>query len=197
MDETNLLTIFLEQDPGRELRKCIQCGTCSGSCPLAGEMDHGPRELFALIREGCMRDALRSNTPWLCVSCYQCTARCPREIPITDLMYALKRLATREKLAPRHRVPELYRAFAAEIAAHGRVAEPLIMARYGLRRPLDAMASLPLAVKMLRRGRLSPRPQTTRQPDAVKKLLAGPPAGTSEGLPGGPLPDPPTAKDKA
>ena len=37
------------------LRHCIQCGTCGGSCPSAADMDHTPRELFAMIRAG-MRD---------------------------------------------------------------------------------------------------------------------------------------------
>jgi heterodisulfide reductase subunit C len=51
------------------LQMCIQCGTCGGSCPSAADMDHTPRMLFAMVRAG-MRDAvLRSDTPWMCVSC--------------------------------------------------------------------------------------------------------------------------------
>ena len=35
----------------------------------------------------------RSRTIWLCASCYACTTRCPAGIKITDIIYALKRLA--------------------------------------------------------------------------------------------------------
>ncbi|HQV62869.1 MAG TPA: hypothetical protein PKV19_02630, partial [Anaerolineales bacterium] len=37
------------------LEMCIQCGTCGGSCPVAEDMDHTPRMLFAMLRAG-MRD---------------------------------------------------------------------------------------------------------------------------------------------
>jgi len=39
--------------PGGEgLQDCIQCGTCSGSCPVSYFMDNPPRKLFALARAG-------------------------------------------------------------------------------------------------------------------------------------------------
>src|SRR4030042_73962 len=71
----------------------LQCGPCGGSCPSGADMDHTPRALFAMINSGMREEVLRSNTPWYCVSCYYCTSRCPKEIPITEIMYTLKRLA--------------------------------------------------------------------------------------------------------
>ena len=82
------------------LEACIQCGTCGGSCPSAADMDHTPRLLFAMIRAGLRDEVLRSNTPWMCVSCYFCSVRCPQEIHIPDVMYAIKSIAAREGLAP-------------------------------------------------------------------------------------------------
>ena len=61
------------------LEMCIQCGTCGGSCPAAMDMDHTPRMLFAMLRAGMRDEVLRSNTPWICVSCYHCVVRCPQE----------------------------------------------------------------------------------------------------------------------
>lgn len=61
-------------------------------------MDHTPRALFALLRAGERDTALRSNTPWICVSCYNCVVRCPQDIHITDVMYALKSMAIEAKL---------------------------------------------------------------------------------------------------
>ena len=80
------------------LEMCIQCGTCGGSCPSAADMDHTPRMLFAMIRAGMREQALMSNTPWLCVSCYHCVVRCPQEVHITDVMYTLKSMAISAKL---------------------------------------------------------------------------------------------------
>ncbi len=77
---------------GKRINLCIQCGTCSGSCPTAHEMQYSPREIFAALRAGMLDRVLISNTVWMCTSCYYCTVRCPQKIRITDIMYELKRL---------------------------------------------------------------------------------------------------------
>src|SRR5512144_1905013 len=83
---------------GEALAECLQCGTCGGSCPSGTDMDSTPRRLFAMIAAGMEDEVLSSNTPWFCVSCYYCMVRCPQEIPITDLMYTLKRFSIKEGL---------------------------------------------------------------------------------------------------
>jgi heterodisulfide reductase subunit C len=163
MIDQRLAQEFLQSPKGEKLLRCIQCGTCSGSCPLAGSMDHAPRELFALLRDGDMQAVLTSNTPWYCVSCYQCMVRCPQEIPVTDIMYRLKQMAAERGLAPAgHKLPDLYRAFAREIEAHGRVSEALIMARYGVRRPFDMIGKAGLGLKLFARRRLELVPRNIR-----------------------------------
>ena len=37
---------------GDKLYACIQCGTCSGMCPLSPYMDYTPRQIIAMIRAG-------------------------------------------------------------------------------------------------------------------------------------------------
>jgi heterodisulfide reductase subunit C len=151
---------------------CIQCGTCSGSCPLSDRMDHAPRELFALIREGAYDEVLHSETPWFCVSCYACMVRCPREIPVTDLMYGLKETAVRLGTIPGgHKMPHMYRAFSRTIRTTGKVTESWVMGRYGMQHPLDALKQVPLGIRMLRRGRLEHKPQKTADPDAFTRLF--------------------------
>ena len=155
MIDQRLAHEFLQSPKGAKLLHCIQCGTCSGSCPLAESMDHAPRELFALLRDGEVQAVLASNTPWYCVSCYQCMVRCPQEIPVADIMYVLKQMASERGLAPAgHKLPDLYRAFSREIEAHGRVSEALIMARYGARHPIDMLGKARLGLKLLARRRL-------------------------------------------
>ena len=53
-----------------------------------------------MVRAGMKREVLESLTPWVCASCYQCTVSCPAGIAITEIMYALKRLAGREGITP-------------------------------------------------------------------------------------------------
>lgn len=171
MDHQALLDQFYAHSDSCKIHGCIQCGTCSGSCPLGSAMDHAPRALLALIREGAIELALRSNTPWYCVSCYQCMERCPQQIPVADIMYRLKQMAMAAGCQPRdHKLPDFYRAFADDVGTHGRMTETHVMARYSLRHPKDAMANTATAVKLLTRGRLDLAANRTRQPEQITAL---------------------------
>lgn len=173
MDEVDLKHIFFGKFDGRKILRCIQCGTCSASCPLTDQMDYAPRELFALIRDGEMITALRSNTLWYCVSCYYCIVRCPQEIPVTDLIYALKQMAVQQGLCPAcHKLPDMYHSFTRVVAQYGRVNETVLMARYALRHPVDALGNLPMALRMFLKRRLDLFPSRLRQPDRIARLLA-------------------------
>ena len=115
--------------PGCErLFSCIQCGTCSGTCPLSVYMEHSPRQIMALVRSDFKDEVLRSNSIWLCASCYSCTVECPREIRITDIMYALKQRAILESVYPKHfPIPILAKEFAAMVRRKGRITETLLV----------------------------------------------------------------------
>ena len=82
---------LLHAAEGNPLETCIQCGTCSGSCPVAKYMDQTPRRIIAMVNAGMKDEVLKTNTFWYCASCYQCTVRCPSGIDIAEAMYALKR----------------------------------------------------------------------------------------------------------
>jgi len=73
---------------GTKLSACLQCGMCSGSCPLGYAMDINPRQMIAYLRAGRIDDLYRSDSIWLCVSCFNCSFRCPSGIPITDRLIA-------------------------------------------------------------------------------------------------------------
>jgi Fe-S oxidoreductase len=76
---------------GEHIRKCLQCGTCSGICPYGFAMDFPPRSLIAALRADDWHGVLESETIWLCVSCYACAQVCPVEIPLTrGLLSTLK-----------------------------------------------------------------------------------------------------------
>ena len=77
----------------RKLATCVQCGTCSASCPAADLMDYPPRQLWELVRLGLRDQVMNSRTFWLCTQCYACTVRCPRGIQIGDTMRNLREWA--------------------------------------------------------------------------------------------------------
>lgn len=168
--ESDLKQIFMERYHGREIEKCIQCGTCSGSCPLAEQMDFGPRQLFAMAREGDMNEVLHANTMWFCVSCYQCVVKCPRGISITEHMYSLKKMAAAAGIRP-PKMLHLYQSFNMPVEQFGRLTDLTAMAGFGLRHPVDAAANIMLGAKMALRGRLDIRPATLRHPEGLRRVL--------------------------
>ena len=160
--------------PGGEgMRLCIQCGTCSASCPNASRMEHTPRELIAMARAGMQEEVLSSNSMWLCLSCYLCTVRCPRGIKLTDLMHALECLAVRRNLSDaRTRTPVMYRSFSNFVYSIGSVPEMSFMTWfYLLSNPLRALRMMPLAIDLLRHGRLSVKARRLK-PEAEHQLKA-------------------------
>jgi quinone-modifying oxidoreductase subunit QmoC len=89
-------------EEGEWVKMCMQCGVCSGSCPLGPYWDHSPQELFMMIRAGKRDEVLQSSSMWMCTSCYNCIVRCPRELPITHIMHGLAHYAKRLGIAPKN-----------------------------------------------------------------------------------------------
>jgi len=83
---------FLKQvEPDWEtLATCIQCGTCSASCPANEAMDFSPRQVWEMMRLGLQDTVVNSRTFWLCTQCYACQVRCPRGIDIAETMRRLR-----------------------------------------------------------------------------------------------------------
>ena len=83
---------------GQNVHICMQCGTCSGSCPMWEEADFSIRKIMHFAKFG-MEDRLENlNTYWLCASCHTCTVRCPRGIDIARVMEALRQLTLRKNI---------------------------------------------------------------------------------------------------
>jgi len=170
--------VFMEQvisavPGGAALQTCLQCGTCGGSCPSAGDMDHTPRALFAMIDAGMRDEVLKSNTPWYCVSCYMCTARCPKEIPITDIMYTLKQMAVKEGLYDDSKAPDFSKTFIGWVEDYGRSFELGLMGIHMLRHnPLGAFKLADMGIGLVAKGRMAFTPTRIKGLDGLKKILA-------------------------
>lgn len=152
------------------LEMCIQCGTCGGSCPSGPDMDHSPRQIFAMIRADMRKQVFQSNTPWYCVSCYFCTVRCPQEIHITDIMYSLKGMAIRAGFFDDKGGGAFSNTFVDYVENYGRSFEFGLATRYNIRHhptKLPSMASL--GIGMLTKGRMD---LTPRRIDGLEQLQA-------------------------
>ena len=89
-------------EEGHMVKMCMQCGVCSGSCPMQNNWEHPPQELFMMIRANKREEVLTSTSMWMCTSCYNCIARCPRGLPITHIMHGLATYAKRLQLVPKN-----------------------------------------------------------------------------------------------
>jgi heterodisulfide reductase subunit C len=158
----------------REIDECIQCGTCSSSCPMSVYMDHSPRKIMAMVKNGFKDEALTSFTIWLCSSCYTCQVRCPAQIKITDVMYALKRQAIQRKAYPaRFAIPVLDREMSKLISDYGRNSELWLILRLYLksRHPLAMLKMAPLGLKLMKTGRMSLRRESIKNKKQLRSIV--------------------------
>jgi len=155
------------------LFSCIQCGKCSGTCPLSIYMDYTPRRVIAMTRAGFKEEVLQSQTIWLCASCYSCTVECPKEIKITDVMYALKQRAIRDKVYPkRFPTPILAREFFSSIWKYGRNTESWLIVRMYLKsNPFKMIAQSLLGFNLWRTGRMGLKPESIKDRTGLQRLL--------------------------
>ncbi len=176
---------------GEQLSHCIQCGTCSATCPLSIRMDYTPRRIIAMTRAGFMKDVLGSFTIWLCASCYSCTVECPRNIKITDIMYMLKRRAIETGLYPRRfGIPALAQAFFAQVRKNGRTSEFRVIVRLMLKtNPFQYAGKAVMGLKLFLLGRLSLKQEKITGRKELKtmmnRLKPQPPADDATNLSGG------------
>lgn len=160
--------------PGCEqLKNCIQCGTCSGVCPLSIYMDYTPRQVMNLTRADFKNEVLRSHTIWLCASCYACTVECPREIRITDIMYELKQRAIHEGIFPkRFPIPVLAREFTDMVKKNGRITEMLLVMKLFLKtNPFAAMSNWRMGIDLLKTGRMSLATEKIKHRGDLSRML--------------------------
>lgn len=158
---------------GESIKKCIQCGSCTGSCPVSYTMDITPREIIALFRAGDIETILSSRTIWICASCYACTVRCPQGVQVTDILYALKRLAIEQKIFPK-RFPaySLSKSFVFLANRYGRSYEPgLILAYFLKTNPFKLLPMVPLFLKLLIKGRIGLFPKKIKGTKTFSKIL--------------------------
>jgi heterodisulfide reductase subunit C2 len=154
---------------GEEVLTCIQCGTCSASCPTANLMNPSIRKLIKLCLEGNKEEALHNVTLWLCTSCLLCTVRCPRGIRPKAVVSALKDIAERE--GQRNKDAAYEEFFLKQISDYGRIAELELTGQFLLVFPQGAVQSMQLGLELVTKGKIGLETEKIVGRDEVKRIV--------------------------
>ncbi len=154
---------------GPEMQTCIQCGTCSASCPTAHLMNPSIRKLVKLCLEGRKEEALHNETLWLCTSCLLCTVRCPRGIRPKAIVAALKDIAEREGVPGRDASYE--ELVLKQIKRNGRIAELPLTAEFHLVYPQAAVQSMQMGLELISKGKIAAKLERIEGRDEVKRIV--------------------------
>jgi quinone-modifying oxidoreductase subunit QmoC len=169
--------VFENVDFGDEIKMCMQCGVCAASCPLSLQMDHPPRQIFSMIRAGKREEVLNSQSIMLCTSCYTCKVRCPRKIPVVDVMHGLAHYAIKLGYLPRKRTATFGQEFWKQIYRLGRIDEKDLSRRYffsegiveGVKMGIQ-MADMGIAMVLHKRMKLLPE-RKIKGIKALRKMI--------------------------
>ena len=149
-EEKNFLREVIQRSR-QNLLECLQCGKCSGSCPITSESVQGPRRLIAMILSGMKLQSLQDPTWWYCVSCGSCASRCPVEINMYQVATTLCEMAEENEIKSSEPVIHLFEdIFLKSVKKNGRVQELKTVMEFNLRRftPFkDAIKGAKLMVK--------------------------------------------------
>jgi heterodisulfide reductase subunit C len=100
---------------GEKLMRCYQCGTCTSDCPIAKFSDtYRPRQIIRMTQLGLKDRILKSDTLWLCASCFTCTDRCPQDVEVASVIRVLRNLA-----AEQGHIPQVFKEQCASILESG------------------------------------------------------------------------------
>lgn len=95
--------------------RCFQCGTCTSDCPVAKFSDtYRPRQIIRMTQLGLKDRVLKSDTLWLCASCFTCTDRCPQDVEVASVIRVLRNLAAEQGC-----IPQVFKEEASSILESG------------------------------------------------------------------------------
>ena len=85
--------------------QCFQCGVCTATCPWSEVRDE-PVRVRSLMRAAQLGLENGNESLWLCTTCAQCEAYCPRGVDITAVFRGLRQAAW-ERRAPEKGLPSV------------------------------------------------------------------------------------------
>ena len=79
------------------VRKCMRCGKCSGTCPAYDEMEYHPHQFVYMVETGDIEPLLKSESLYKCLTCFACVDRCPRGVEPAKIVEAVRLTVIRQQ----------------------------------------------------------------------------------------------------
>ncbi|MDH7509290.1 MAG: 4Fe-4S dicluster domain-containing protein [Methanomassiliicoccales archaeon] len=79
---------------GGDVQVCLQCGNCTGVCPVSLKTENKIRNIIKMCQMGLKEKVL--STPWVCATCHRCYEHCPAGMNPAELIVALRHIVVRE-----------------------------------------------------------------------------------------------------
>jgi len=84
-----------------KLLECIQCGTCTGSCPVAKKANLNVRKYMREVSTLGKLSQHSQTELWSCTMCSTCGVRCPKELNPYEFIIDMRGMAVEEgQIAP-------------------------------------------------------------------------------------------------
>ena len=120
IDESQLDRNFakeIKKYGGKDVMTCLQCGNCTGVCPISLKIDYKTRSIIKYCQFGLKSYTL--GTRWVCATCYRCYEHCPADINPAEVMIALRHIAVREGV-----IPPFIKVAATNLVRYGQSVKP-------------------------------------------------------------------------
>jgi len=102
---------------GKDVMTCLQCGNCTGVCPISLKIDYKTRNIIKCCQFGLKKYTL--GTQWVCATCYRCYEHCPADLNPAEVMIALRHIAIREGI-----IPPFVKTAATNLVRYGQSVKP-------------------------------------------------------------------------
>ena len=80
-----------------DLLGCIQCGRCTGGCPVSLRTPLNIRRfVYDTVNEDQLEDLSGKNEIWDCTTCFTCAARCPKGLEPLEVLIGLRGIQIEE-----------------------------------------------------------------------------------------------------
>jgi Fe-S oxidoreductase len=79
-----------------KLLECIQCGMCTGSCPVARKANLNVRRYMREVSANGKLTIHPQNELWSCTTCSTCGIRCPKDLNPYDFIIDIRSMAVEE-----------------------------------------------------------------------------------------------------
>ena len=78
-------------------RKCMKCVKCSATCPAYDQMEYHPHQFVSMVQKGHIDELMNSKSIYMCLSCFACLERCPRNVEPAKLIEAVRLAVIRQQ----------------------------------------------------------------------------------------------------